>query len=190
MRWQGEYRRELVLLTGLAILLVGGCSGGPRRDGCGWRGGSKVSVVAIPEVNHMLELAGSGLSKPRSLSYRDLAGMPTRRVENVLMEKSHSPDEVTSWEGVPVRTLLAAAGLKRGPMRVEVRAADGFGMSMASDVLREAVLALKDGEGRWLAEVSPKSPLRLVVPGKPGNYWIMNPCRIVVEPGEGEEAEP
>ena len=138
----------------------------------------------IPQVEHTLELTGSALGKPTVFTYTQLAQMPLSPLYDILMQKSHSPDEMTSWQGVRLAELLKAAEVKAGPLRFELKASDGFEMRSTSEVMASALLALRDGKGQWLAQLNEECPLRLVVPDKPGNYWIMNPILISVEPAE------
>ncbi len=139
-------------------------------------------TTEIPQVNASLELAGPGLGKPTVFTFEQLARMEMTRLEDVMMLKSHEPDETTSWEGPSLEALLAAAQIKPGPMTLRIAAADGYGIGCAREDLKSAIVALKDGEGRWLAEIGDKCPLRLVPPDKPGNYWVMYLTRVTVEP--------
>ena len=124
------------------------------------------------------------MGKPTVFSFAQLAQMELSPLYDVLMQKSHAPDEMTSWQGIRLAALLRATKAKEGALRLEFKAKDGFEMRSTPDVMASALLALKDGKGRWLVDLDEKCPLRLVVPGKPGNYWIMNPIRISVEPAE------
>lgn len=132
----------------------------------------------------MLEFAGSALGKPTVFSFAQLAQMELSPMYDVLMQKSHSPDEMTSWQGVRLAALLQATEAKEGALRLEFKAKDGFEMRSTSEIMASALLALRNGKGQWLADLDEECPLRLVVPDKPGNYWIMNPIRISVEPAE------
>jgi len=138
----------------------------------------------IPKVDHTLEFTGSALEKPTVFTYTQLAQMELTPLYDVLMQKTHSADEMTSWQGIRLATLLQAAKVKEGSLRFELKAKDGFEMRSTSEVMASALLALKDGKGKWLAQLNEECPLRLVVPDKPGNYWIMNPISISVEPAE------
>ena len=135
-------------------------------------------------MEHTLELTGSALKKPTTFTYAQLAQMRLSPLYDVLMQKSHSPDEMTSWQGVRLAELLRLAEVTEGPLRLELKAKDGFEMRSTSEVMATALLALKNGKGEWLAKLEDKCPVRIVVPQKPGNYWIMNPIRISVEPAE------
>ena len=129
-----------------------------------------------------IELTGSGLGKPTAFTFERLSRMEMIRLDNVLMQKTHEPDEVTSWRGVPLDALLAEAKIKPGPMVILFEAPDGYKMRCSREELRSAILALKDGTGQWLSELDAARPIRLVPPDKTGDYWMANPGRITVEP--------
>ena len=137
----------------------------------------------VPPVEWTLKLKGSGLGKPAVFSFEKLAGMEMTRLDKVLMRKTHGPDLLTSWRGPSLEGLLSAAKIKPGPMKVILEAEGGYGVRCTVDDLKSAVVALQDGEGRWLAEVGERaSPIRLVVPERPGNYWVRDLVLIIVEP--------
>ena len=129
-----------------------------------------------------LELTGAGLAKPMTFTFEELASKKMAELDDVLMRKTHSDDEMTSWRGASLESLLAEAGLKPGPMHATLTAKDGYEVDTALDELADALVAVKDGQGRWLAEVEEGCQLKLVPPHMPGNFWIMNICRIKIEP--------
>lgn len=129
-----------------------------------------------------IELSGSGLGKPTALTYEQLTHMEITQVNDVLMRKSHGPDEMTSWRGVSLDAVLAAAEIKPGPVTLVFEAPDGYKVKCSREELGSAILALQDGGGRWLADLDRARPIRLVPPEKPGDYWMANPGRITVEP--------
>ena len=104
-----------------------------------------------------LELTGAGLAKPMTLTFEQLASKKMTELDDVLMRKTHS-------------------------VNVTLTAGDGYEVDTALDELADAVIAVKDGQGRWLAEVEESCRLKLVPPHMPGNFWIMNICRIKIEP--------
>lgn len=166
---------ETVLLVGFAIML--------NRPEC--RREADTRPREAPQVDATIELTGSGLGKPTTFGFAQLAGMKMAKLDNVLMRKSHEDDETTSWQGPPLESLLAAARLKPGAMTVTLEADDGYEVETSLDDLKDAVVALKDGEGRWLADLEAECALKLVPPHKPGNFWIVNLSRIMVEPAAG-----
>ena len=129
-----------------------------------------------------LELTGAGLAKAMTFTFEQLASMKMTELDDVLMRKTYADDETTSWRGPSLESLLGEAGLKPSPMNVTLTAEDGYEVDTALDELADAVVALKDGQGRWLTEVEEGCQLKLVPPHMPGNFWIMNVCRIKVEP--------
>jgi len=100
----------------------------------------------------------------------------------VLQQRTHLPDVVTSWEGPTLDSLLAKAVLKPGPMLLTVESVDGYMVKREREDFQSAIVALKDGDGRWLAEAGNRYPLRLVAPHTTANYWVRNLKRITVEP--------
>jgi len=136
----------------------------------------------VPKVKMTLELTGTGLCKPTTFTYEQLADMPMKRLDNVLMRKTHYDNETTSWEGPALEPLLAAAEIKPGPMKVTLVAEDGYEIEATLDDMKDAVVAMKNGQGRWIVRTDEDCEWKLVPPHKPGNFWIMNLSRIKVEP--------
>ena len=177
-------RTGLTAVLGLvcvAGLLLVGCAKNARGDRAAEQHHAAV-LKEVPDVNWTLELTGSGLGNPTVFTYEQLARMDLTRLEAVTILRTHGPDETDSWEGPALDDLLAAAHIKPGPMTFTLEAADGYKMEATRDDLKSAIIALKDAEGRWLAERNPKRPLKLVPPHKAGDYWIRNLSRITVEP--------
>lgn len=141
--------------------------------------------TGIPKVEWTLELTGSGLGKPMVFTFEQLARMEMTRLDNVLMMRTHEADKTISWEGPSLEALLAAAEIRPGPMRLRLEAQDGYGAEATLDDLKSAIVALKDGEGRWLTQTKEPCPVRLIPPTMPGNYWVMCLNRITVEPLAG-----
>jgi hypothetical protein len=143
--------------------------------------GERHSTTGIPALEWTIRFMGDGLDNPTSFAYEELARMEMIRLENILQERTHLRDEVSSWEGPSLDSLLARTQARPGPMSMTLVAADGYRITCTRDDLRSAIVALKDGSGRWLAEVGDRSPVRLVPPGMPGNYWVRNVRQIIVE---------
>jgi DMSO/TMAO reductase YedYZ molybdopterin-dependent catalytic subunit len=131
-----------------------------------------------------LELTGSGLGQRTVLTFDQLAKIPTVRLDDVLMQKTHEDDEVNSWQGPALEPLLTAAQIKPGAMMVTLEAEDGYKIEARLEELKDAILAIKDGEGRWLKEAESDCALKLVPPHLPGNFWVVNISRIRVEPAD------
>ncbi len=138
--------------------------------------------MEIPQITWTLELAGSGLASPRSFTFAEMARMPMVNLNEVKQLRSHGPDGVESWRGPALAHLTAEAGIKPGPMTVIVEASDGYQKECTRDDLEYAVVALQTGEGVWLADKTPKRPIKLIPPKKAGDYWIRNVSRITFEP--------
>jgi hypothetical protein len=136
----------------------------------------------VPRVEWTVEFTGSGLAKPTAFTYEQLSQMKLTRLDDVMMLKTHGPDQLTSWRGVSMDALLEATQLKPGSMSFVFEAPDGYKVKCSRRELKSAMLALQDGDGKWLAESDPTKPIRLVPPEKPGDYWMANPGRVIVEP--------
>ena len=134
-----------------------------------------------------IEVTGTGVEKPTAFTFEQLARMETTRLENVLLQMTHSPDAMTSWEGPTLDSLLEVARVKSGPMTFTLEAIDGYTMECQRGDMDSAVIARKDGQGRWLVELDAAAPVRLVPPHKTGDYWIRNLHRIAVEPTSNSE---
>ena len=141
------------------------------------------STAEASRVEWALRLTGEGLARPTTFTFEQLSRMPMTRLDNVLWQKTHAHDELTSWQGPSLESLLAAAQVKPGPMTMIFEAADGYEVECTREEMDSAVIALQNGEGRWLSEINPECPIRLIPPHKPGNYWVMNVRTIKVVPG-------
>lgn len=151
----------LALILGLLILLgLSACGGG------------------TPKVDWELRISGD-VESPLTFSYQDLAAMEEVDLTEILMEKSTGEDEVTSWSGVALDSLLAEAGAGDFSS-ITALAADGYAVEMTAGDLNNAIIALKDG-GEWIVEVTPdKGPIRLVTPDTPANRWVFQVTEIQV----------
>ena len=185
----GTLFTKVRMVCWVCVLAAPGCQKEFQRDEAGHQreAGFKKD---IPQVNATLELTGRGLGKPMIFTFEQLAAMEMTRLDNVMMLQSHDPDEVTSWRGPSLDVLLTAAGVKPGPMVLAFEATDGYGVDTSRQELGRAIVALQDGDGRWLAEIDRTCPLRLVAPDKTANYWIMNLHKITVEPQGGTGVSP
>ena len=163
------------------LMVVCGCKPELQRDAPTTPPRAAVAAPA-PQVDWTIELAGLGLEQPTTFTFEQLAAMPMTKLDDLLMLKTHEGDELTGWEGPPLDALLAAARIKPGPMTLRLEAADGYEKTATLADLEGAIVALKDGKGRWLAESKKRSIVRLVPPKKPGDYWISRLSRVTVEP--------
>jgi DMSO/TMAO reductase YedYZ molybdopterin-dependent catalytic subunit len=132
-----------------------------------------------PTVDWDLQITGA-VDQPLTLSYSDLAKMSQIELNDLLMEKSQGPDEVTSWSGVPLEEIFAQAGADPNYVSVTALASDGYAVEISRDELQDAIVALKDSEG-WITNTDPDhGPIRLVCPHTPGNRWVFQLIEIQV----------
>lgn len=109
------------------------------------------------------------VERPRTYSYGDLASLPATRelvtLECISNEVGGELIGNAEWEGVRLRDLLEAAGVKAGARDVVLRGADEYSDSIPLERAMggEVILAL-----RMNGQVLPKVhgfPLRAIVPG-------------------------
>jgi DMSO/TMAO reductase YedYZ molybdopterin-dependent catalytic subunit len=119
------------------------------------------------------------VEKPLSLTYQDILAYPSVTVAAWLICPNTFAD-YAKWTGVPVSTILAAAGIKAGASNVTFYAVDGYHiMRPLSDVLREGVFLAYNVNGQVLP-AEHGYPLRLVLKDEPGGAWIKWVERIEV----------
>ena len=132
----------------------------------------------IPKVEWELKISGD-VQTPLAFTYDNLASREMVDLTEILMAKSVGEDEVTSWSGVDLSSLLSEAGADDFAT-ITVIAVDGYAIEISADELTDGIIALKDS-GEWIAEVSPdKGPLRLVTPDTPANRWVFQVVEIQV----------
>lgn len=183
----GTWLTSIEILLGIILLSFCGCAtSGHRAEP---QTAPTSEVEQIPPVEWTVAFTGSGLQRPQEFSYRRLATMEMVPLVGVMQHKTHFPDERKSWRGPLLADLFREAGLKPGPMRVTLEAQDGYEKSCPVDDLDSAIIALQDGEGRWLAERG-RVVLVFVPPKMMGDYWIRNLTRVHCAPiGEKESFE-
>lgn len=147
---------------------------------------------------------GGHVSEPLSLSLADLKAMPQAEVVAVNQcsgnsrgfseprvgggQLAHGAMGNARWTGVPLKAVLAAAGLKPGAEEVMFEGLDGPVLPTGHDFAKSlAVDHAADGEVllAWAMNGEPLPflngfPLRLVVPGWFGTYWVKHLERITV----------
>lgn len=147
---------------------------------------------------------GGHVSKPLSLSLADLKAMPATEIVAVNQcsgnsrgfseprvgggQLAHGAMGCARWTGVSLKAVLAAAGLKPGAVEVMFEGADGPVLPTGHDFAKSlAVDHATDGEVMlaWAMNGEPLPflngfPLRLVVPGWFGTYWVKHLERITV----------
>jgi DMSO/TMAO reductase YedYZ molybdopterin-dependent catalytic subunit len=134
---------------------------------------------SAPKVDWDLQITGA-VDQSLTLSYSDLTKMSQVELNEVLMEKSQGPDEVTSWSGVPLEEIFAQAGVDSNYVSITALAADGYAVEISRDELQDGIVALKDREG-WIVNTdSDHGPIRLVCPHTPANRWVFQLSEIQV----------
>ena len=134
-----------------------------------------------PNVDWELVINGD-VATPVTYSYQELAKMELVNLNNVLMEKSRGEDEVRSFSGVPLDTLLENAGVSDGYSTITAIAADGYAIEISRDEMVNGIIALKQSN-EWIVDADPGAgPIRLVFPETPANRWVFQVTEIIVNP--------
>jgi hypothetical protein len=133
-----------------------------------------------PEVDWELTIDGD-VNQPVTYTYQDLVNLRRAKLTDILTQNPANPDETTSWEGVTLFLLLRNPGGAQYSVQSwgQVTLADGSRRRISLSSLRGALVALKDGDGNWLAETS-DAPIRLIAPILPSSDWVDGPIRITV----------
>jgi hypothetical protein len=138
------------------------------------------SVHDIDIASYRLSINGL-VNNPVSMSYDQIQSYPaiTQSAEVVCPDVE---DEWDEWTGVPVSTLLKEAGLAPGASEVVFTGIDGYHIQLpVESVLQDGVfLAYKMNGATLLPERG--YPLRLVVTGSQGNYWMRWVSKIEIKP--------
>lgn len=95
-----------------------------------------------------------------------------------------------TWTGVPLKTLLEAAGLLPGATSIAIAAEDGYvfgDLPLASILARNDILLAYTMNGQSLP-LEQGYPLRLVVPGAGGFNWVQWVTRIEVKQSESNRS--
>jgi len=136
---------------------------------------------SVPDVDWTLKIGGE-VSNPLSLSYTDLAAMDFVNLDDVLMEKSRGEDEVRSFSGVDLATLLEEAGAPADYSTLTAIAADGYAIEISKDEAVNGIIAMKQAD-EWITDADPDAgPIRLVFPTTPANRWVFQIIEIDVNP--------
>lgn len=134
-----------------------------------------------PNVDWELAITGDVASSV-TYSYQELAKMEMVDLDDVLMEKSRGEDEVRSFSGVPLDTLLENAGVSDGYSTITAKAADGYAIEISRDEMVNGIVALKQSD-EWIVDADPDAgPIRLVFPETPANRWVFQVNEIIVNP--------
>ncbi|MDY6874468.1 MAG: molybdopterin-dependent oxidoreductase [Chloroflexota bacterium] len=134
-----------------------------------------------PNVDWALSINGE-VNTPLEYSYDELAEMDMVILDNVLMEKSRGEDEVRSFSGVDLATLLDQAGAPEDFSTITATAADGYAIEISKDEMVDGIIAMKQS-GEWIVDADPDAgPIRLVFPNTPANRWVFQITEITVNP--------
>ena len=156
-------KRTQKLLWALIIiipLLLTGCSG-------------------IPKVEWELTISGD-VSNPATYTFEELAKMDMVDLDEILMEKSRGEDEVRSFSGISLATLLEAAGASEDYSTITAVAGDGYAIEISKDEMADGIVAMKQS-GNWIVDEDPDAgPIRLVFPLTPANRWVFQIQEIIV----------
>ena len=119
--------------------------------------------------SYRLEVSGK-VDRPLNLTYDDLRCLPKVEVRAILECPGLFVDEAT-WAGVPIREVLALAGVQEGATDLVLVSTDGYSRSVpiSEDLYETAFLAYE-----WEGEPLPilhGFPVRAVLPGRSGGSW-------------------
>jgi hypothetical protein len=133
-----------------------------------------------PDVEWELAVDGD-VNQPVTYAYGDLVELRRARLTDVPTRDPENPDEKESWEGITLFLLLQEPGGVEYNVDswALITLADGSTRRYSMADLRGALIALKDGDGNWLADLG-ESPLRLIPPNLPNSDWLEGPVRISI----------
>jgi DMSO/TMAO reductase YedYZ molybdopterin-dependent catalytic subunit len=132
---------------------------------------------SAPKVDWELSITGA-VSKPLTLSYKDLTKRDQVTLEQILMQKSHGEDQINTWEGPALASILEEAGASANAVSLICTASDSYAKEIPMADLDDSIIALKM-DGKWIAGEG-KGPIRLVVPSKPSDRWLFQLTSIEV----------
>jgi Oxidoreductase molybdopterin binding domain len=120
--------------------------------------------------NYLLYINGL-VSDPQTLTYAQILALPST-TQTVEIACPDVIDETDQWTGVPLSTLLNAAGLMPESSEVVLTGADGYYIVLPLEtVLDKGVFLAYQMNGQALSE-DRGYPLRLVVTGMDGGDWL------------------
>lgn len=121
------------------------------------------------------------VNNSQSLSYAQILALPST-TQSVEIACPDVINEVDQWTGVPISTLLNAAGLMPEASIITLTGTDGYSVELALETaLNSGVFLAYQINGQTL---SPDRgyPLRLVISGRDGGDWLRWVTNIEVKP--------
>ncbi len=126
--------------------------------------------VVIDFASYRLEVKGK-VSKELSLTYDDLRRLPKVTASPTLVCPGAFTDNAT-WSGVPIGVILEMAGVQADAKRIRMASADGYSSVLGLDeALQPGNFLAHELEGEPLP-VLHGFPLRAVIPGHIGAFWV------------------
>jgi DMSO/TMAO reductase YedYZ molybdopterin-dependent catalytic subunit len=120
--------------------------------------------------SYRLEVTGK-VDQPLSLTLDDLRCLPKVETAAILECPGFFVDEAT-WAGVPIREILALAGVQEGANSLNLVSADGYARAVSiSEGLSEANFLAYEWEGEPLP-ILHGFPVRVVLPEASGGSWV------------------
>ena len=138
-----------------------------------------MTACGAPNIEWELAVVGE-VSNPTTFTFKELAKMEQVDLNDVLMEKSRGEDEVRSFSGVLLSTLLERVGAPDDFSTITAKAIDGYAIEITRDEIVDGIIAIKQFD-KWIVDEDPGAgPIRLVFPETPANRWVFQVNEIVV----------
>jgi hypothetical protein len=143
-----------------------------------------------PNVEWQLTIDGD-VKQSVTYTFQDLTERRRTEFNDILTRNPDDPDEKTSWQGITLFALLQKPGGVEYTLdwSVRITLADGTSERTELPSLRGAFIALKNGEGNWLADTY-SVPVRLIIPNRPSTDWLDGPVRITIDGPEPTPTPP
>ena len=126
--------------------------------------------VEVDIETFRLRVSGA-VERPLSLSFEQIRALPAVREEITLNCPGFFTDRGV-WTGVPVRDLLALAGVRAGASSVAFLSLSGYRSTLSlEDLQKDGVLIAYEFEGKPFPVVH-GFPLRLTAKDHQGSYWV------------------
>lgn len=127
--------------------------------------------VEVDLATFRLKVQGA-VERPLALSFEQIRELPAVR-EEITLECPGFFIDRGIWTGVPVRELLARAGVEKGAKRVIFTSLDGgYSQSLdLEDLQGDGTLIAYEFDGKPFPKVH-GFPVRLAAKGQAGSYWV------------------